>query len=612
MKKDYHMNRHWAETLRLYSGLLESEQMSSFIKDLADKNILLASECRATSFIEDEPLDDYLTDIAVKIASNFDKAQSSARALIALTELNKFDEISSVFNVIKIGSEKPIYTKLISSYIRNANEQQISSFLIVIAESSSSLLNRALDIAFDQKIYFSNYSIDQAIKLCQILNDKPLLLAKVICLFQLRKQITDPNEILYQFLLNRQAKYAERFTSIIKFKASKEIGDFLKIYIAENEDRQSIESLLFVMNKTSIKIDSDFVRIELSKSLNPKVKLLALSTITKRLISDETAYRMCLENIKIGTKSSIEFVLYMMSMFNLSSKISIQQLIAALIENPKHQRLELAYKLIIENHLEKTFPIKLLYNKLLATLNYESLNLARTIVKSHFSDSDKDVELLKLCVLAQTKEKNQKLAREIATEDFKQFIGIEDLGLTIFTGFVSGCFNGQYKILFSKNNDQINLKRNSSISLRSRSIIRFIITELNGKISDSKIKIIESDILMPLKKELIFSPFFVGQIIDLQIKKVEDTRLYLINETYKTISFILKINEISQFFIKDLKLIFKVDDFLKLRINSFAKSKGYVYCSLKDIQFEGAIKMVEERAKFANNINLLKNKFAKK
>lgn len=47
----------WAEVIRLYSGLFDTQdEREDFILDLADKDILLAAECKTSSVEEEKSL----------------------------------------------------------------------------------------------------------------------------------------------------------------------------------------------------------------------------------------------------------------------------------------------------------------------------------------------------------------------------------------------------------------------------------------------------------------------------------------------------------------------------------------------------------------------------
>ncbi|WP_221392057.1 hypothetical protein [Dyadobacter sp. NIV53] len=301
MKSEYYLQRHWAETVRLYTGLLDEPDRNEFLKNLADKDVLLACECRATFFTDDPFLDEYLTRIAVVEAVKFEKAKSSANGLLALAELNQFDEISKIFQSIPVGSDSYSHNQVVANYIKNGNELQIISFLNVLSQTNVELLGKALDMVLDQKIFFSNYSLQKAIEIAgRLKTDKNLLFAKVVCLFQLKSQIDDPNVIFHEFLKHKQLKFAERLISLTSVQVSESIVEYLPNYIKNNGHKQLISQLLNIFAKLKINLDDEYISICLSKSLNPLIKSLSLTFGNASYLSEDLAVKICLVNIDIG------------------------------------------------------------------------------------------------------------------------------------------------------------------------------------------------------------------------------------------------------------------------------------------------------------------------
>jgi hypothetical protein len=84
----------WAEVIRLYSGLFDTQdEREDFILDLADKDILLAAECK-TSSVEEE--DSVLQSIKKKCQ------KGGFNELVALLTISETEEFNKLFRVDKV------------------------------------------------------------------------------------------------------------------------------------------------------------------------------------------------------------------------------------------------------------------------------------------------------------------------------------------------------------------------------------------------------------------------------------------------------------------------------------------------------------------------------
>ena len=123
--------RQWAESVRLYSGLLEGNERYELILSLSEKDILLAAECKNIVANDEPEIEDKLIKVAVNDAQKFSKTSISTKGFLALSELDRHDEISRIFSTIKNFSGT--HTEVVMNFIVNGKEMQISTFLEIVS-----------------------------------------------------------------------------------------------------------------------------------------------------------------------------------------------------------------------------------------------------------------------------------------------------------------------------------------------------------------------------------------------------------------------------------------------------------------------------------------------
>lgn len=97
---EYYTNHKYFEMIRRATGLLDSEQRENRIKDIAEHNILLAAQCKVTCVDEEIELVDFLITIAEREAISFDNPKLSINGLIALIELDCYDNFIKILHQI--------------------------------------------------------------------------------------------------------------------------------------------------------------------------------------------------------------------------------------------------------------------------------------------------------------------------------------------------------------------------------------------------------------------------------------------------------------------------------------------------------------------------------
>lgn len=582
MDKEIYYQRQWAETVRLYSGLLDKPERHKFIKKLGKKDILLASECRATMFSEEDILDSYLVEIALQEAVYFDKTERSAKGLLALAELNRFEDISNIFSRIPEGSNQNIHNDVVMQYISNGNELQIVTFLKVLSQFNLQLFNKALDRALDLGLVFSLSAQKEAEDIVKNLRKEKfeLYAIKLICVFQLRSSFTNVNDSFELLINNRLLKYAERFIVFSKPFPTSKIDSFITNYVLKSESKVVITALIELFGKLKEKPDIEIIRKAIGSHLNPLVKKLIFSLDMSEPVTQELAYKICLNNINIGTKSAVEFAMELRTEFKLDDRITIVQLISALLNDPRPQRVEMACVLITEHRAFDHFPLSYIINLLIGNLTYENLHVATKMVQEYYSGAELLEKLEHLCYLGTLNEKMFRLTKEIALSELfnPNLIGESN---RIHIGLVINIFKGYYSVIYGANHEMISFKRAPNVYLRLNSFIKF---QHNNHYNDDteKIKIIEIDIFKKLKLKFCYKNFFIGQVFDLKVSAVFAKRAFLKSPNDRT-SFILPIEQSVHHNLENLKEVLEIGQIVHVRIHKFDFDKKQVICSIKDL-----------------------------
>ncbi|MCC5943438.1 MAG: hypothetical protein JJT94_00770, partial [Bernardetiaceae bacterium] len=100
----------WAEVIRLYSGLFDTQdEREDFIIDFADKDILLAAECKTSSVEEEENIESVLIEKANNISSLF-QSDFSSQGLLSLLHLQSYENVINILSSVRIPKKKEYLT----------------------------------------------------------------------------------------------------------------------------------------------------------------------------------------------------------------------------------------------------------------------------------------------------------------------------------------------------------------------------------------------------------------------------------------------------------------------------------------------------------------------
>lgn len=274
----------WAEVIRLYSGLFDTkDEREDFILDLAEKDILLAAECKTSSVDEEIVL---TLSIEKKISINSIDTNESAKSILALLEINKFEKLKSIFIFYK--HKRSILPNVFSSIAYNFdNDKFITLYSVFVSinhrlstkEKKSirnffrELISKNMDIRKYFNILINSASSSNITELRKIANEVPFDIDMNIDIVQTIKRLIKENKplsikqalvLINQHSLDKDFDVKNIITKLMKFNTSfskKHAQTFISKYKLENEFPQStfvnteqeIQKLLNEANHKSLK-----------------------------------------------------------------------------------------------------------------------------------------------------------------------------------------------------------------------------------------------------------------------------------------------------------------------------------------------------------------------
>ena len=588
MNEEIFFLRQWAETVRLYSGLLEESEREKFIKQIAEKDVLLAAECQATSFYDYSKLDEYLEQIALNQAKDFKNAKLSANGVLALAELNKFDSITEIFATIKDDDIGYLHGAVVNIYVANGNETQIATLLVVLAKTNVQLFQKAIDKAFEMEIYFSPQSMVQAEVIFGLFQEQTnlLLLAKAICVFRSKYSAVDPYRIFEILMEKKQIKYAERILKLYSINPPDNLFEYFDQYILKNESLDTILRFLNLCQKYNIKHDLQSTLVKLSTHLNPQVKHLIFSYQQKFTIEKDLAHRIAISNLKIATKASIEFAFEIIEKYSLENQINIETIIDTLLENPKLQRIEIAYKAIIAHELTEKYSISHIIDILFNMQEIQAFSLALQIIKENFTNLPKVKLIQNLLAITIGNPKYNRFVKDLVFNELYEHITDGSLKVNRrYIGFVLKKFKGFYQIMISSDNLFVSVPEVEVGFLKSNRYIELKLLSIDSEnIKQSKIKITDLNPFSIFKHQFTYENLFIGEILILKVDKYDNYNVYLKPEYITNLRFVVNIREIAHTYVKSIGDFVTAGQQVKVKVVGFDKNRQVINCSLKAFQ----------------------------
>ncbi|MCF8292932.1 MAG: hypothetical protein K9I70_03885 [Chitinophagaceae bacterium] len=258
---EYKNDPAWAETIKLYSGLFESQNdREQFILNLAECDVLLASECKISSAVEEHKLTNILEEKCHTVLTTNDEPENFSDALKALSNINKNELIKEFIQSIK-PNKIPFLTQVISILPHNKTSLELLTLILI---SNPKICIRPflniLDNLGRDTIYLETETVQVIFKL--ILSDSTVKAKYVLQFYRLNKNSID--SIAYI----EEAK--EKLYYFIEYD---EIIEWIRIFKFKNKFKDIIMHL--IVKNTVVK--GYFTALSLIKSLTDKERLFVLS-----------------------------------------------------------------------------------------------------------------------------------------------------------------------------------------------------------------------------------------------------------------------------------------------------------------------------------------------
>lgn len=123
----------WAEVLRLYSGLFNTQsEREDFILSLAETDILLAAECKMSSVDKEDNLTINITQKSEKKYLDIDSEENIINHSLLLIELH---EIGKIYDLIKNLDESKSSRRIVSSIVLKCDFDMMFDFIEVLFQS---------------------------------------------------------------------------------------------------------------------------------------------------------------------------------------------------------------------------------------------------------------------------------------------------------------------------------------------------------------------------------------------------------------------------------------------------------------------------------------------
>lgn len=575
--KDLFHQRQWAESVRLYSGLLDYNERYKLILSLSEKDILLAAECKNIVAADEFEIELELIKIAIKNAKNFTKISTSTSGFLALSELNRHDEISRIFSSVK--SFHGVHSEVVMNFVSSGKEIQIATLLQILSEVSRKLLIRALDKINEMNIYFSSTSFAIASKLVVDNYDRKdyFIVGKIVCAFRTTFNVTTPKLLLDSLLKKQQVSNADYISQVFKYKPE-DIDQFIKLletYIEDKASEKIIFSLISLFENWGYSIQSDRLAILFSKHHNPKLKNKFFDNYGD--LDPEILRNIIESNLQQGNKSTVEFAFHLIKENELFDSFPLNEIIEILLSRHTVPRISLAINIIQE------YSIGHVYSKSLILLWLINLDISQSYryvidyISNHVEETERESLFLKLITILLDDYKARKAIRQIVSNNLNTLVSYQDIKIgEVYFGYVLGYFKGHYSILIGDNIRVSFIVKGKRLKVNSVIKIKITGFDDNGK---AKFEIVRKDITKILSRKYVYQGIFIGQIINATISEIENQRI-IVNLT-NTLQGEIHISELGFEYINDLSKQYKIGQQVKSVVIGFRGRFVKVQLSVK-------------------------------
>lgn len=255
----------WAETIKLYSGLFDSgNDREQFIVNLAESDVLLASECKNSSTVEESLISDSIEEKCQSILLRPNEPENFSNALKALANINKNNLIKEFIQSVK--PDKIEFLRNVMS-ILPYDKSSLELLILILNSNPKSYIKTFLNILTNlerESIYLERESIEVIFKL--LLTDNKIK-AKYALQFY-RQNLNFVNPLSYT---------EEAEAKLIYFDELQDLIDWINIF----ELKIKFKDVILHLIEQNDSVKGYYTALSLVESLNEKEKLFILNKLNE-------------------------------------------------------------------------------------------------------------------------------------------------------------------------------------------------------------------------------------------------------------------------------------------------------------------------------------------
>lgn len=264
----------WAETIKLYSGLFDSgNDREQFIVNLAESDVLLASECKNSSTVEESSISDSIEEKCQSILLRPNEPENFSNALKALANINKNNLIKEFIQSVK--PDKIEFLRNVMS-ILPYDKSSLELLILILNSNPQSYIKTFLNILTNlerESIYLERESIEVIFKL--LLTDNKIKVKYALQFYRLNLNFINP--LSYTEEAEAKLIYFDEFQDLIDwvniFELKIKYKDVILHLIEQNDSVKGYYTALSLMESLTEK-EKLFILNKLNESKNLKNQIL--------------------------------------------------------------------------------------------------------------------------------------------------------------------------------------------------------------------------------------------------------------------------------------------------------------------------------------------------
>lgn len=255
----------WAETIKLYSGLFDSgNDREQFIVNLAESDVLLASECKNSSTVEESSISDSIEEKCQSILLRPNEPENFSNALKALANINKNNLIKEFIQSVK--PDKIEFLRNVMS-ILPYDKSSFELLILILNSNPKSYIKTFLNILTNlerESIYLERESIGVIFKL--LLTDNKIKAKYALQFYRQNLNFINP----LSYIEEAEAK-------LIYFDELQDLIDWINIF----ELKIKFKDVILHLIEQNDSVKGYYTALSLMESLNEKEKLFILNKLNE-------------------------------------------------------------------------------------------------------------------------------------------------------------------------------------------------------------------------------------------------------------------------------------------------------------------------------------------